>query len=586
MPSYKAFKAMQKEYPEVDPSAIKDVWHARRWHDFDYRLLNAMWTGDGIKHYYVDEIAKLIDGRLVMPLKWVTMKGKVHAECLAITRLPSGLYLKSANISRAEGVPASSFVGNYLDLQLREAPFLFSDDSRDVPTMPHPTRTLVGGDEVQVIFLSLWVDDVSGNVSKQYNKHINVYATNGNLPGRMLSQEYHVHFVSTSQHAKAAEQLSEILRIIQDTNANPIISYNAAKCRPCRIILRVMDLPCDNPQGDELASHIHGGNDKCRRGQVGGNIEQRESASGYHALHEVSDGLVFSTGNKKRVEERHTSTGIKDSVADLWHDRVIKRRSEMQTTEPALTREQVSLALRQWLEAQPGDKMNPLLSVPGLDPAQDTAVEILHTFLLGAVEYAWHWLHQHLSSNHTETIFVSRLASSDTDGLSSAGVLAKYIWQYKDNLIGKHFKLLSQTMAVQVHDLVPPPLFSLIKTIGALGTALWFPEITDMAQYQRDLAVLIGNMLDAFADVNPSYILVKVKLHCLTHLLEDVERFGPAIRKSTEVFEKYNSLFRHCVILSNRQADSRDAADRFVLMDVTANAASGGWFADEEPGRG
>ena len=81
--------------------------------------------------------------------------------------------------------------------------------------MPHPTRTLVGGDEVQVIFLSLWVDDVSGNVSKQYNKHINVYATNGNLPGRMLSQEYHVHFVSTSQHAKAAEQLSEILRIIQ-----------------------------------------------------------------------------------------------------------------------------------------------------------------------------------------------------------------------------------------------------------------------------------------------------------------------------------------------------------------------------------
>ena len=50
-----------------------------------------------------------------------------------------------------------------------------------------------------------------------------------------------------------------------------------------------MDLPCDNPQGDELASYIHGGNDKCRRGQVGGNIEQRESASGYHALHEVSD---------------------------------------------------------------------------------------------------------------------------------------------------------------------------------------------------------------------------------------------------------------------------------------------------------
>ena len=81
--------------------------------------------------------------------------------------------------------------------------------------MPHPTRAVAEGDEVTVIFLSLWVDDVSGNVSKQYNKHINVYASNTNLPGRLLNQEYHVKFVSTSQYAKAADQLSAILDIIQ-----------------------------------------------------------------------------------------------------------------------------------------------------------------------------------------------------------------------------------------------------------------------------------------------------------------------------------------------------------------------------------
>ncbi|CAD6573792.1 MAG: hypothetical protein TREMPRED_000913, partial [Tremellales sp. Tagirdzhanova-0007] len=308
---------------------------------------------------------------------------------------------------------------------------------------------------------------------------------------------------------------------------------------------------------------------------VGGNIEQRESIIGYQALHEpcpprtartiaseleAQFELVFQTGNKKKVEELHTSTIVKDSVADMWHDRLVYRRSELTANDTALTKEQVSVALRQWFDVQPGDKLNPLLSVPGLDPPRDTAVEILHTFLLGAV---------------------NRLASNDTNGLASAGVLAKYIWQYKDGLIGKHFKLLAQTMTFHTHDLVPPPLFSMIKTVGALGAALWYPEITDMAQYQRDLAVLIGNMLDAFDDVNPSYILVKVKLHCLTHLVEDVKRFGPAIRKSTEVFEKYNSVFRQSIILSNRQTDSRDAADRFGLMDVTTNAASGGWFADQ-----
>ena len=86
---------------------------------------------------------------------------------------------------------------------------------------------------------------------------------------------------------------------------------------------------------------------------------------------------------------------------------------------------------------------------------------------------------------------------------------------------------------------------------------------------QVDLGILIGNMLDAFDEVDASYILVKMKLHCLTHLPDDVERFGPAIRKSTEVFEKYNSVFRHCVILSNRQADSRAASDRFGLMNYS-----------------
>ena len=85
---HQATAAEIREYPEVEPSVVTDVWHARRWHDFDRKLLNPMWTGDGVNHFYVDEVAQLRDGRLVMPLKWVTVKDEVHAECVAITRLP------------------------------------------------------------------------------------------------------------------------------------------------------------------------------------------------------------------------------------------------------------------------------------------------------------------------------------------------------------------------------------------------------------------------------------------------------------------------------------------------------------------
>lgn len=51
-----------------------------------------------------------------------------------------------------------------------------------------------------------WSDDVSGNVSKQYNAHTNIYITNANLPHRKLSQEYFVRYCSTSAVASSSEQ--------------------------------------------------------------------------------------------------------------------------------------------------------------------------------------------------------------------------------------------------------------------------------------------------------------------------------------------------------------------------------------------
>jgi hypothetical protein len=93
--------------------------------------------------------------------------------------------------------------------------------------------------------------------------------------------------------------------------------------------------------------------------------------------------------------------------------------------------------------------------------------------------------------------------------------------------------------------------------------------------------VLIGNVLDAFSDYDPAKILLKIKLHLLPHIVEDVIRFGPAIRNSTEIFECFNAIFRLCSILSNHQAPSRDIAQKFGSMDRLKHILSGGfWFQD------
>ena len=55
--------------------------------------------------------------------------------------------------------------------------------------------------------------------------------------------------------------------------------------------------------------------------------------------------------------------------------------------------------------------------------------------------------------------------------------------QYRNGLIGKHFKTLMQTAVFHVHDIVSPDQFMLIKSIGSLGALLWIPEIKNMDMY-------------------------------------------------------------------------------------------------------
>jgi hypothetical protein len=121
--------------------------------------------------------------------------------------------------------------------------------------------------------------------------------------------------------------------------------------------------------------------------------------------------------------------------------------------------------------------------------------------------------------------------------------------QYQNGLIGKHFKTLMQTMVFHVHDIVSPDQFMLIKPMGALRAVLWVPETDNMDQYlvsnslrsaptrknvrfniyQMDLEILIGNILDVFALIDPAKIIDKMKLQVLLHLVDDIRQFGPAI---------------------------------------------------------
>lgn len=153
--------------------------------------------------------------------------------------------------------------------------------------MPHPVRKIACGRPTFTIGMMTWADDVSGNRTKQFNPHTNIYVANMNLPNRKRQQEYFVRFSSTSPEASALEQLEAVSA--ETGTEKWHLAYDCLLER--EILFRVISRlkPADNPQQSELCSHIGlGGNQYCRQCKVGGTSTHVESDTGYDQLFYVS----------------------------------------------------------------------------------------------------------------------------------------------------------------------------------------------------------------------------------------------------------------------------------------------------------
>lgn len=70
-------------------------------------------------------------------------------------------------------------------------------------------------------------------------------------------------------------------------------------------------------------------------------------------------------GVEKPISDMQTATGTKDKVAQYWIERLLTKSREMKRAQPDRSSESIADELKRWLILQPGDKINPLLSVAG-----------------------------------------------------------------------------------------------------------------------------------------------------------------------------------------------------------------------------
>ncbi|KAJ7349682.1 hypothetical protein DFH08DRAFT_667969, partial [Mycena albidolilacea] len=587
-------------YPEIpEDGIIREIWHAEKWRkNMDLDILSPMYDA-GVRHYYVNEVARLRDGKLVIPIRWITFRGRLYADAFSVSFDDQDL--ATVNDACTTLICAEDLTENYHDLeQAGKIPKWGAStmDAGHSSRMPNPKRKIAAGRPMYSSFVNYFADDVSGNRSKSWNKHWNAYMTHQNLPRKVLQQEFHVHFISTSPNATVSEQFLEFKAAVEETHTDPVEVRDESGNATCFCIYCNAG-PSDNPMQSEISSHIGGkGNCFCRKCRVGGTQKEKATDEGYHALFEVS---IFSnieyiilelekqvklacSGVIEPVKDLQTETGVKDVYTQFWINGLILRFKEMRKDDPNRSVEEIQKELVQWTVENRDSIYSGFLTTKGFDPTKDTPIEILHTILLGIIKYVWHITHTPWSAEQKQT-YAIRLQSTSIDGLSIHPIRSAYIMQYAGSLIGRQLKTLAQTNIFHIHGLVTDDQFMAWKAAGELSALLWVPEIRNLGQYRQDLQVAVANVLDIFATIDPSKIMTKIKYHLLVHADEDVVQFGPLIGVATEDFESFNGVFRFCSILSNHLAPSRDIALQLGDQEGLKHRLTGGWWPVGEDGK-
>lgn len=208
--------------------------------------------------------------------------------------------------------------------------------------------------------------------------------------------------------------------------------------------------------------------------------------------------------------------------------------------------------------------------VAGLDPHQDTPVEILHVILLGFIKYLWRDLVQNQLNNKDDkkALLMTRLSSFNVSGLGISPLAGQTLVQYSGSLTGRDFRALSQAAPFVIYDLVSKDCLDTWVALSKLIPLIWQPEIEDIdahcvssllypiliPSYQLCSQALLDHEIKHFLLCAARWTIRwfnKPKFHIFVHLTEHIRRFGPAILFATEAFESFNAIIRAKSVHSN-----------------------------------
>ncbi|KAK6985105.1 hypothetical protein R3P38DRAFT_2805837 [Favolaschia claudopus] len=204
---------------------------------------------------------------------------------------------------------------------------------------------------------------------------------------------------------------------------------------------------------------------------------------------------------KTKVKNLRTETGLKDTFQLVFIEKLFASYQKKRGT----TNKQAALDAA--VADLPQETTSPVWRIRGLDPHQDTPVEILHVVLLGFLK----------GKDDKKELLIARLTSVDVTGLGISPLAGKTLVQYSGSLTGRDFRAIAQVAPFVLYDLVSAECLETWQALSKLVPLIWQPEIHDINTYVTLVTKEIDNFLLCAAKWTTRWFN-KPKFHIFLHL--------------------------------------------------------------------
>ncbi|KAL0084760.1 hypothetical protein F4703DRAFT_1794121 [Phycomyces blakesleeanus] len=419
--------------------------------------------------------------------------------------------------------------------------------------------------KVKIAPVILFSDDTSGNTSKQFNPYESWSMKCAALSFEERCSIENILFISAIPKKKGANAASLLPEIVDDLKKleNGVVMFSAEDNAYVLVVSPLLWIEADTPCHSELCGlGAPNSTYPCRKCYI-------KLQSRIPKLNEVE---YYTNRHPTRTKDHYiqaASTPDRDTVIP-----------DIPYFDDKNTAEELSF------KNKSTDK---LLELKAYDQSKDTPAEILHYILLGIAKYLITDLVKVVLNKNKKEL--EELFDYVKDYKNSRGISRAFTRSltHAGSFLGRDFKVLIQILpvilAIKFADTeVLQEITPLFVRLGRLCSLVFVRSIDSQYEtYISEVDSAVRSLIEALHkyDTNckhkkHAFYMSKPKVHLLTHLPEDLRRFGPALNYETEKGEQFNKHIREHLFHTNRMNTSKDICLKFGKQYMTRHIIDGG----------